>query len=62
MSKFADGTKLGGARQIRELSNCQLKLNKSKCQILQLGRGNPGYRYRLGNETLVLLLCLSPQK
>jgi len=32
------------------------KFSKSKCWILQLGRGNPGYTYRLGNETLGVLI------
>ncbi|GAB0203564.1 hypothetical protein GRJ2_002822000 [Grus japonensis] len=27
-------------------------INKDKCQILHLGRGNPGYKYRLGDEML----------
>ncbi|GAB0188638.1 hypothetical protein GRJ2_001329100 [Grus japonensis] len=29
-----------------------VRFNKGKCQILHLGRGNPGYTYRLGDETL----------
>ncbi|GAB0183316.1 hypothetical protein GRJ2_000796900 [Grus japonensis] len=30
----------------------RLRFNKGKCWILHLGRGNPGYTYRLGDETL----------
>ncbi|GAB0209260.1 hypothetical protein GRJ2_003391700 [Grus japonensis] len=29
-----------------------MKFNKSKCQILHLGWGNPGYTYKLGDERL----------
>lgn len=30
-----------------------MKFNKSMCQILHLGRSNPGYTCRLGDEMLV---------
>jgi len=29
-----------------------MKLNKSKCQILHLGWGNPAYTYKVGDERL----------
>ncbi|GAB0180473.1 spindle and kinetochore-associated protein 3 [Grus japonensis] len=67
MSKFADDTKLGGAVDSVEwgeasqrdlgrlenwaITNC-MRFNKGKCWILHLGRGNPGYTHRLGDETL----------
>ncbi|GAB0203536.1 mitochondrial enolase superfamily member 1 [Grus japonensis] len=67
VSKFVDDTKLGGAvdsieggealqRDLDRLKNRaitnRMRFNKGKCQILHLGRGNPGYKYRLGDETL----------
>uniref|UniRef100_A0A493TV72 Reverse transcriptase domain-containing protein n=1 Tax=Anas platyrhynchos platyrhynchos TaxID=8840 RepID=A0A493TV72_ANAPP len=66
-SKFADGTKLGGVVDSDEggkalqrdlgrleswaITNC-MKINKSKCQVLHLGRGHPGYTYRPGDKML----------
>lgn len=67
LSKFAGDTELVGAVDSIEdgealqkslvkleswaITTCT-KFNKSECQILQLGRGNPGYTYRLGDEML----------
>ncbi|GAB0202695.1 lipoxygenasey domain-containing protein 1 [Grus japonensis] len=67
VNKFADDTKLGGAvdsikggealqRDLDRLENWaitnRMRFNKGKCRILHLGRGSPGYTYRLGDETL----------
>ncbi|KAK4831365.1 hypothetical protein QYF61_017496 [Mycteria americana] len=30
----------------------RMKFNRSKCRILHLGQGNPGYKYKLGDERL----------
>ena len=67
LSKFANNTKLGGAvdslesrealqRDLDRLESWaitnHMKFNKSKCQILHLGMGNPGYTYKVVDERL----------
>ncbi|KAK4815066.1 hypothetical protein QYF61_015350 [Mycteria americana] len=61
LSKFADDTKLSGAREgmppQRDLDRLVewatvnlMKFNKAKCKVLHLGRCSPQYQYRLEDE------------
>ena len=67
LSKFAYNMELGrdvdsikdGEALQRDLDKLEcwaiticMKMNKSKCLILHLGRGNPCYTYRLGDKML----------
>ncbi|XP_064923730.1 SH2 domain-containing protein 4B isoform X1 [Columba livia] len=67
ISKFADDTKLGGvavtlegcAAIQRDLGKLEswvgkklMKYNKEKCRVLHLGRNNPRFQYKLGNDLL----------
>jgi len=67
LSKYANDTKLGEVADMpegcaaiqRDLNSLeswagsnQMRFNKSKCRVLQLGKNNRMYQYRLGDDLL----------